>query len=108
MYCCRLLTSFKLNLFQNKKKNQEYYQIVKPTRKTAWIQIGTLIRSVLIWVQTDYKSYQQTTKVATSKERGNEVCKMVTNMFSWGACSSDSRYNHKAQIYAGSWFLSIY
>ena len=33
--------------------------------QTIWIQI----RTILIWVQTVYKGYQQTTKVAASKER---------------------------------------
>ena len=37
--------------------------------QTVWIQIRTDILSVLIWVQTVCKGYQQTTKVASSKER---------------------------------------
>ena len=37
--------------------------------KTVCIQIRTDILSVLIWVQTLCKGYQQTTKVAASKER---------------------------------------
>ena len=35
----------------------------------VWIQIRTDILSVLIWVQTVCKRYQQTTKVAATKER---------------------------------------
>ena len=35
----------------------------------VWIQIRTDILSVLIWVQTVCKGYQQTTKVAARKER---------------------------------------
>ena len=35
----------------------------------VWIQIRTDSLSVLIWVQTVCNGYQQTTKVATSKER---------------------------------------
>ena len=41
--------------------------------QTVWIQIRTDILSVLIWVQTVCKGYQQMTKVATSKERVNET-----------------------------------
>ena len=39
----------------------------------VWIQIRTEILSVLIWVQTIHKGYQQMTKVAASKERVNKV-----------------------------------
>ena len=35
----------------------------------VWIQIRTDGLSVLIWVQTVWKGYQQMTKLATSKER---------------------------------------
>ena len=35
----------------------------------VWIQIRADILLVLIWVQTVYKGYQQTTKVSASKER---------------------------------------
>ena len=37
--------------------------------QTVWIQIRTYVLSVLIWIQTICKVYQQTTKVTTSKER---------------------------------------
>ena len=36
--------------------------------QTVWIQIRTDILSVLIWVQTVYKGYQLTIKVAARKE----------------------------------------
>ena len=36
---------------------------------TAWIQIRTDILSVLIWIQTVCKCYQQTTKVTARKKR---------------------------------------
>ena len=41
--------------------------------QTAWIQIRTDVSSVQIWIQTDCKCYQQTTKVAASRRRGNLV-----------------------------------
>ena len=34
----------------------------------VWIKIRTAVLSALIWVQTVCKGYQQTTKVADSKE----------------------------------------
>ena len=37
--------------------------------QTVWIQIGTDILSVPIWVQTVCKGYQQTLKVAATKEK---------------------------------------
>ena len=42
---------------------QEYHQC-----QTVWIQIRPDIKSVLIWVQTVCKDYQQTTKVNTTKK----------------------------------------
>ena len=36
-----------------------------------WRSLGTDALSILIWVLTICKDYQQTTKVAASKERGN-------------------------------------
>ena len=39
------------------------------TCQTVWIQIRTDMMSVLIWVHTVCKGYQETTKVAASKER---------------------------------------
>ena len=44
----------------------------------VWIQIRTDILSVLIWVQTVSKGYQQTTKVATSKKRDKESSSQKT------------------------------
>ena len=46
-----------------KKNFQKLYQ-----GQTIWIQIRTDILSVLIWVQTVFKGYQQMTKATTSKE----------------------------------------
>ena len=54
--CCPLLTFFQNKLFQ---------KILSGTLsecQTVWIQINTNILSVLIWVQTVCKCYQQTTK----------------------------------------------
>ena len=48
----------------------EHYQSVE--RK--WIQIRTDDLSVLIWVETVCKCYQQMTKVAASEERVNFDC----------------------------------
>ena len=61
-YCCRLLTFFKNELFQ-KNLSGTLFQC-----QTVWIQFRTDIMSVLIWVQTVCKDYQQTTKVAVSKK----------------------------------------
>ena len=55
----RLLTVFQMIFFQ------EHYQC-----QTVWIQIKTDVLSVLIWVQTICKGYQQTTKVAVSLDLG--------------------------------------
>ena len=46
---------------------------------------------VLIWVQTDCKSYQQTTKVAAGKEKLKSSMMCVK----WGTCNNDSLYNRK-------------
>ena len=51
-FCCGLLIFFK--------------QLLIIPLQTVWTQIRT---SVLIWIQTVCKGYQQMTKVATSKER---------------------------------------
>ena len=45
--------------------------------QTVWIQIRTDVLSVLIWVQTVCKCYQQTTIVAASEERVNNNWKDV-------------------------------
>ena len=55
-----VIGTLRVNLF---KIFQERYQRIKWTRS-----IRTDILSVLIWVQTVCNGYQQTTKVATSKE----------------------------------------
>ena len=63
-FSCRLLT-FQILTFQ---------KILSGTVsecQIVWIHIRTDILLVLIWVQTDCKGYQQTTKIAASKERVN-------------------------------------
>ena len=53
-------------------QNEPFRKILSGTLsecETVWIQIRTDILSVLMWVQTVCKGYQQTTKVAASKER---------------------------------------
>ena len=61
--CCCLLTFFKINFFQKKISG------TLSECQMVCIQIRTDILSVLIWVQTVCKGYQQTTKVTASKER---------------------------------------
>ena len=62
-FCCRLLTFFsKLTFSKNSFRNTIRVS-------TVWIQIRTNILLVLIRGQTVCKGYQQTTKVAASKER---------------------------------------
>ena len=60
-FCCRLLTFFKINFKKNLSGKLSVCQMV-------WIQIRTDVVSVLIWVQTVCKGYEQMTKVAASKE----------------------------------------
>ena len=48
--------------------------------QTVWIQIRTNILSVLIWVQTVFKGYQQTTQITSSKEGVNLHEQFIT----WG------------------------
>ena len=60
------------DFFQNlpfQKVFQEHYQSVK----RFWIHIRINVLSVLIWIQTFCKVYQQTTKVAASKERVKNI-----------------------------------
>ena len=59
----------KINLF--KSFIQEHYQSVKIM---VWIQIRTNILSVLTWVQTVCKGYQQMTKVISSKVKDRHFC----------------------------------
>ena len=61
---CRLLIFFQNIIFQ--KIFKEYHQC-----QTVWIQIRPGILSGLIWIQTVCTDYQQTTKVATSRQRVN-------------------------------------
>ena len=51
-------------------QNEPFQKILLGTLfkcQTVWIQIRTDTLSVLIWVQTVCKGYQQTSKVAASK-----------------------------------------
>ena len=59
--------------------------------QTAWIQIRANILSVLIWVETVCKGYQQTAKVASSKERVNSIKLLITQN---GNCGSHGIYKH--------------
>ena len=77
-FCCHLLTFSKITFFQN---------ILSGTLsqcQTVWIQIMTDILSVLIWVQTVNKGYQQTMKIATGKETSfkNVNTLVFNNLFS--------------------------
>ena len=62
---CHLLTLFKIKFFKTFLLGTLW------ECQTVWIQVGTDILSVLIWVRTVCKSYQQSTKVAPSKEMVN-------------------------------------
>ena len=53
--------------------------------QTVCIQIRTDRASVLIWVQTVCKDYQQTTKVTTSSERVYSACLVILQLFWWSA-----------------------
>ena len=62
-FCCRLLF-FKINFVKILSRTLSECQMF-------WIQMRTDVLSVLIWVQTVFKGYKQTTNVATSKESVN-------------------------------------
>ena len=69
-FFCRLLT------FQNLL----FRKILSGTLsegQIVWIQIRTKMLLVLIWFHTTCKGYQQTTKVATSKESINKVLSLL-------------------------------
>ena len=66
--CWVILSLSSADFFQN----YHFQKIISGTLsvcQTVWIQIRTDNLSVLIWVQTVCKGYQQTTKVAACKER---------------------------------------
>ena len=57
-------------------QNQPFQKILSGSLsecQTVWIQIRPDILSGLIWIQPVRKGYQQTTKVAVSKERVNNT-----------------------------------
>ena len=103
-FCCHLLTSSKT--FSNKSfGNTECY--------TVWTQIRTDVLSVLIWVQTVYKGFQQTTKFAASKERANgpayEVLVLIAytlihyfNMYANGAQNAEKSYAKQGETTGSS------
>ena len=62
-FCCFLLNFFNINFFKQKK-----YSGTLSEFQTVRIQIKTDVLSVLIWVQTVCKGYQQTTKVHLAKK----------------------------------------
>ena len=74
MLLCQLLTFFNINLF--KKFYQEHYQSVKQFGSRS----GRTFLSVLIWVQTIYKEYQQMTKVVCALNWINTV----NTCYIWG------------------------
>ena len=65
--------------------SKKFFQVHYHCQK-VWIQTRTNIFSVPIWVQTVCKGYQQTTKVATSKERIVQSC-FSQKLFSTKMCS---------------------
>ena len=67
-FCYRLLTFFKINFFEKFHLGTLLYGL-----QMVWTKIRTDIMSVLIWVQSICKGYQQMTKVAASKERVNPL-----------------------------------
>ena len=75
MFCCRLLTAFKFNI-----KKQQLRKTMNKVSKGLENRLDSdqnIDNLILIWVQTDCKCYQETTKVAAGKDRVkiiNEVC----------------------------------
>ena len=67
-FWCRLLT-FKIDFLKKSISG------VPSKSQTGTIQIRTDILSVLIWVQIVCKGYQQTTKIAASKDR--QTCSSI-------------------------------
>ena len=67
-FCYRLLTFFSKSSLK-KQLIQEHYKSVK----RFGFQIKTDVLSVLTWVQTVCKGYQQMAKVAASKDKVNSI-----------------------------------
>ena len=65
--CFFVVCRFKKKKKIKKKIFQEYHQY-----QTVWVQIRPDVLLGLIWVQTVCKSYQQSIKVAISRERVKE------------------------------------
>ena len=68
-----LLTFFKINFL----KKKAFRNTIRDSQ-TVWIQIRTDILSVLIWVQTVCKGYQQTTQITSNKEGVNLPEQFIT------------------------------
>ena len=77
-FCCLLTFFFKINFFKKYFRNT----ITLSECQTVWIQIKTNILSVMIWVQTVCKGYQQRTKVAASKKRVKQFSLLAAKTFS--------------------------
>ena len=72
---CRLLIFSKLTFSRKNSGTLSEYQVV-------WIQIRTDILSVLIWVQTVCKGYQQTTLAGKELHNGSRsALKVQSNVF---------------------------
>ena len=73
--------------------------------QTVWIQIRRDILSGLIWVQTVYKGYQQTTKVVVSGQRVKTEQLLDTTFWlkSWlKSMSFGSNFFHLAKVLAAT------
>ena len=69
-FCCHLLT-----FFHNQQLIQKSLSGTLSVCQTVWIQIRPNILSVLIWVQTVCKDYQQTTNFTRA---GRDNCHLLT------------------------------
>ena len=75
-----LLTFLSDFFFKNSFFKKQYLSRKISECQTAWNQIRTDVLSVLIWVQTVCKGYQQTTKVAACRQI---VMHCVSNREEW-------------------------
>ena len=70
------------DFFQN-QLFQKILQGIPSDCQTVWIQIRIGILLVPIWIQTVWKDYPQSTKVATSKEKVKDIrCYLIQYRFS--------------------------
>ena len=79
-----MLKSLSVDFFQNYFLTFFWETLAGTRCQKIWIQIRTNILSVLIWVQTVRKSYQQMEKVVASKERvkGYRTYVLLVNHYS--------------------------